>query len=188
MERFHKALLKQTIECFYMVFLEMISENKILNSCSVFYIGQKTEFEKFNCFFVDFLIYSFGRIKVISIVARREQTPDTTCQICFAYELTGFYMIRGGFTGRYFLIDYSYILVNPFYFVNAPEYSFKPSLSRIFCVNSSLKVLSPRYKGSSAHLFRTSSLCTFIIYRNKEIGFVAKFFSIYVFGPKLNIS
>ena len=26
------------------------------------------EFENFNCFFIDFLIYSFGRIKVISTV------------------------------------------------------------------------------------------------------------------------
>ena len=33
-------------------------------------------FEKFNYFFIDFLRYSFGRIKVILIVVEREHTPD----------------------------------------------------------------------------------------------------------------
>ena len=153
-------------------------------SYSVFHIEQKMEFEKFNCFFIDFLRYSFGRIKVISTVVEREYTPDINWQICFAYQLTDFYMLRG-FTERYFLTDYSYILENHFYFVNVPDYCFKPSLSRIFCVNSSVKVLSPQYEGPSSHIFRTSSLCTFIIYRKKEIGFVAKFFSKYFFGPKV---
>ena len=132
------------------------------------------EFEKFNCFFIDFLRYSFGRIKVISTVVEREYTPDINC----------FYMLRG-FTERYFPTDYSYILENHFYFVNVSDYCFKPSLSRIFCVNSSVKVLSPQYEGPSTHIFRTSWLCTFIIYRKKEIGFVAKFFSKYLFGPKV---
>ena len=98
-----------------------------MKSYSVFHIEQKMEFEKFNCFFIDFLRYSFGRIKVISTVVEREYTPDITWQICFVYQLTGFYMIRG-FTERYFLTDYSYILENHFYFVNAPDYCFKPSL------------------------------------------------------------
>ena len=142
------------------------------------------EFEKFNCFFIDFLRYSFGRIKVISTVVEREYTPDITWQICFVYQLTGFYMIRG-FTERYFLTDYSYILENHFYFINAPDYCFKPSLSWIFCVNSSVKVLSPQYESPSIHIFRTSSLCTFIIYREKEIGFVAKVFPKKFFGPKV---
>ena len=44
------------------------------------------------------------------------------------------------------------------------------ALSRIFCVNSSVKELSPQYEGPSTHIFRTSLLCTFIIYRKKEIG------------------
>ena len=127
---------------------------------------------KFNYFFIDFLRYSFGRIKVISTVVEREHTPDITWQICFAYQLTDFYMIRG-FTERYFLTDYSYILENHFDFVNAPDYYFKSSLSGIFCVNSFVKVVSPQYEGPSTHTFRTSSLCTFIIYRKKEIGFVA---------------
>ena len=34
------------------------------------------EFGKFYCFFIDFLRYSFGRIKVISTVVEREYTPD----------------------------------------------------------------------------------------------------------------
>ena len=156
----------------------------MMKRCSVFHIEQKMEFEKFNCFFIDFLRYSFGKIKVISTVVEREYTPDITWQICFVYQLTGFYMIRG-FTERYFLTDYSYILENHFYFVNAPDYCFKPSLSRIFCVNSSVKVLSSRYQGPSTHPFRTSSFCTFTIYRKKEIGFVAKFFSKYCFGLKV---
>ena len=161
----------------------MISEKndaKLLSS----HIEQKMEFEKFNCFFIDFLRYTFGRIKVISTVVERDYTPDITWQICFAYQLTDFYMLRG-FTERYFLTDYSYILENHFYFVNVPDYCFKPSLSRIFCVNSSVKVLSPQYEGPSSHIFRTSSLCTFIIYRKKEIGFVARFFSKYFLGPKV---
>ena len=140
-----------------------------MKSCSVFHIEQKIEFEKFNCFFIDFLRYSFRRIKVISTVVERKYTPDITWQICFAYhQLTDFYMLKG-FTERYFLTNYSYILENHFYFVNVPDYCFKPSLSRIFCVNSSVKVLSPQYEGPSTHIFRRSSLCTFIIYRIKEI-------------------
>ena len=113
-----------------------------MKSYSVFHIEQKMEFEKFSCFFVNFLRYSYRRIKVISTVAEREETPDTARQTCFAYQLTGFFMIRG-FTKRYFLTGYSYFLENQFYFVNAPNYCFKP-LSRIFCVNSSVKVLSPK--------------------------------------------
>ena len=140
----------------------------MMKSCSDFLIQQKMEFENFNCFFIDFLRYSFGRIKVILTVVEGEYTPDINWQICFAYQLTDFYMLRG-FTGRYFLIDYRYILENHFYFVNKPDYCFKPSLSRIFCVNSSVKVLSSQYEGPSTHIFSTSSLCTFIIYRKKQI-------------------
>ena len=96
----------------------MISEKndaKLLSS----HIEQKMEFEKFNCFFIDFLRYTFGRIKVISTVVERDYTPDITRQICFAYQLSDFYMIRG-FTERDFLTAYSYILEDRFYFVNAP--------------------------------------------------------------------
>ena len=72
------------------------------------------EFEKFNCFFINFLRYSFGRIKVISTVVEREYTADIKGQICFAYQLTDFYMLRG-FTERSFLRDYSYVLENHFF-------------------------------------------------------------------------
>ena len=58
-----------------------------------------------------------------------------------------------------------------------PDYCFKPSLFRIFCVNSSAKVLPLQYEGPSTHIFCKSSLCTFVIYRKKEIGFIVKFFS-----------
>ena len=55
----------------------MIREKKkMMKSYSVFHIEQKMAFEKFNYFFIDFLRYSFGRIKVISIVVEREHTPD----------------------------------------------------------------------------------------------------------------
>ena len=63
----------------------------MMKSCSVFHTEQKMEFEKFNCFFVDFLRSSFGRIKVMSTVAEREYTPDITQYTCFAYQLTGLY-------------------------------------------------------------------------------------------------
>ena len=86
-----------------------------MKSYSVFYIEQKMEFEKFSCFFADFLRYRFGRIRVMSIGAEREYTPNVTRQICFEYQLTDFYMIRG-FTERYFLTDYIHILENQFYF------------------------------------------------------------------------
>ena len=138
------------------------------------------EFVKFNCFFVDFLRYSFGRIKVISTVVEREYAPGITWQICFAYQLTGFYMIRG-FTERYFLADFSHILENHFYFVNSPDYCFKLSLSRLASVNSSIKVMFPQYEGPSTHIFCTSWLSTVIIYR---LGFVAKFYYKHFFGPK----
>ena len=51
---------------------------KMMKSCSVGHIEQKMEFEKFNYIFIDFLRYSFGRIKVISTVVEREYTPDIT--------------------------------------------------------------------------------------------------------------
>ena len=57
--------------------------------CSVFYTEQKMEFEKFNCFFGDFLRSSFRRIKVMPTVFEREYTPGITQFICFAYQLTG---------------------------------------------------------------------------------------------------
>ena len=109
---------------------------------------------------------------------------ETNQLICFMLQLTGFYMIRG-FTERYFLTNYSYILEKHFHLVNTPDYSFKPSLPSIFYVNSSVKVLSPGYQVPSTHLFCSSLLCMFIIYRKKEISFVAKFFSKYFFEPKV---
>ena len=153
----------------------------MMKSYTVFHIEQKTEFEKFNCFFVNFLRCNFGRIKVILTVVKRENTPDIARQICLSYQLTGFYT-RRGFTERYFLTDYSYIFENHFYFINAPEYCFKSSLSRTFCGNSCVKVLSPRDEGPLTQLFRTSLLCTFIICSKKDIGFVGKFFSKYFLG------
>ena len=89
----------------------------------------------------------------------------------------------------WFLYDkkfyWNYILEKPFYFVNAPDYCFKFSLSRIACVNSSVKELSPQYEGPLTHIFHALSLCSFIIYRKKEIGFVANFLSKYFFWPKV---
>ena len=139
----------------------------MMRSCSVFHLEHKIEFEKkFNCFFIDFSRYSFGRIKVISIVIEREYAPDINWQIFFAYQLIHFYMLRG-FTERYFLTDYSYVLENHFSFVHVSGYCFKPSLSRRCCVNSSVKVSSPQYEGPSIHIFRTSLLSTISIYRKK---------------------
>ena len=44
---------------------------------------QKTDFETFNCFFVNFSKYSFERIKFISTVVEREYAPDTpTVLLC----------------------------------------------------------------------------------------------------------
>ena len=74
----------------------------MMKSCSVFHTEQKIEFENFNCFFVGFVRSSLRRIKVMSTMVETEYTPDITRHICFAYQLAGFYMIRG-FTERYFL-------------------------------------------------------------------------------------
>ena len=76
--------------------------NKIAEKLLSFPHRAKIEFEKFNCLFVDFFRSSLGRIEVMSIAVEREYTPNITRHICFAYQLTGFYMIRG-FTERYFL-------------------------------------------------------------------------------------
>ena len=81
----------------------------MMKSYSVFHREQEMEFEKFNCFFVDFIRYIFGWIKVISTVVEREYTPGITRQMEFEKFLYGFYMTRG-FTERYFLTDYGYIL------------------------------------------------------------------------------
>ena len=134
---------------------------------------------------VKILIGFLGRVKVIPTVVEREYTPDITWQIWFACKLTGFYMIRS-FAEKYFLRGYSYISESHFYFANTSDYCFKLSLSRVFCINSSIKLLFPQYEGPSTHTFYTSLLCTFIIYRKKEIGFVAKFFSRYFFWAKNN--
>ena len=45
--------------------------------------SHRAEFEKFNCFFVDFSRYSFGRIKVISTVVEREYTPNIRRQVLY---------------------------------------------------------------------------------------------------------
>ena len=139
----------------YKVLLGMISK-KMIKSYSVFCIEQKTEFEKYNCLFVDSLRYSFGRIF-------RPFLKKSIHQICFLYSLTGFYMI-GDFTERYFLTEYCYILENHFYFVNVPDYCFEPSLSRIYCVNSFVKVC----EGPSTYLFLISLLCILIINIKKK--------------------
>ena len=159
----------------------MISE-KMMKSCSVIHVEQNMEFEKFNCLFIDSLrfwenesYFDRGWKRVYT----RHNLADLLC-ISIDY----FYMIRGSTEG-YFLADCRYILENHFYIVNAPGYCFKRFLSRIFCVNSSIKVLPPQYEDPSTHIFRISSLCTFFIYRKKEIGFVVNFFSKYFFGPKI---
>ena len=104
----------------------------MMKSYSVFQIERKTEFEKFNCFFVNFLRCGFGRMKVISTVVEREYTPGITQQICFvAYQLTGFYMM-GGFTEQYFLIDFSYILETTFILKMCPTIALNLSYPESF--------------------------------------------------------
>ena len=170
-----------------------------MKSCSVFHVEQNMEFENFNCrsshpevfwekasvncFFIDFLRSFWENTSYFDRGWKRVYTRhNLTDLLCVSIDC--FYIIKGS-TEHYFLTDYSYILENHFYFVNAPGYCFKLSLSRIFCVSSSIKILSPQYEGPSTHIFCTSSLCTFIIYRKKEKGFVAKFFSEYFFRPKV---
>ena len=92
----------------------MISGDKLLS----FSHRAKDGFEKFNCFFIDFLRYNFGRIKVTSRVYTKHNLTDLL-----------FMSIDWFLTGFYFLTDFIYILENHFYFVNPPDYCFKLSLS-----------------------------------------------------------
>ena len=48
-----------------------------MKSCSVSHVEQKMEFEKFNCFFIDFLRFSSVRKKVTSTVVERVYTRKT---------------------------------------------------------------------------------------------------------------
>ena len=101
----------------------------MMKSCSVFHKKQKKELEKFNCFLADFLRSTFGGIKIMSRVVERQHTPDITRIICFACQLTGFYMIEVSLNS----VSYSYILESH---VIPPDYCFRPSLFRTFFVNS----------------------------------------------------
>ena len=63
----------------------MISKKRWKNT--IFHIEQKTDFEMFNCFFVNFLKYSFGRITFISTVVEREYKPETpTDLLCISID------------------------------------------------------------------------------------------------------
>ena len=143
----------------------------MMRSYSVFHIEQKIVFDKFNWFF------DRGWRRVYT----RHNATDLLCISIdwFLYDKKFYWTV---FLNRL----YNYILENHFYFVNAPDYCFKPSLSRIFWVSGSVKVLSSRYEGPSTHLSPTTSLCSFIIYRKKEIDFVAKFSPNVFLGPKAN--
>ena len=99
--------------------------------------SKKKELEKFNCFSANFLRSTFWGIKIMSRVLERKHTSGITQNICFAYQLTGFYMIEVSLNS----ISYSYILENQ---VIVPDYCFRPSLFKIFFVNSFVKALSPR--------------------------------------------
>ena len=74
----------------------------------------------------------------MSTVVEREYTPDITQHIGFAYQSTGLYNKR-----FYWTVFPIVILENHFYFVDAPDYCFRHSSFRIFCVNNFVKVLFP---------------------------------------------
>ena len=119
----------------------IIREKKVMKHCSVFHIKQRMKFEKFTCFFIDFLRYSFWENKSYfergcKRVYTRHNLTDLSCMpiYWFLYDKM-FYLTV--------FPNYSYILENHFCFVYAPEYCFKTFLSWIFCVNSSVKVLYP---------------------------------------------
>ena len=52
-----------------------------MTSYSIFHIEQKMVFEKFNCFFVDFLRNNFRRKKIISTMVEKVYTSYITRQI-----------------------------------------------------------------------------------------------------------
>ena len=137
-----------------------------MKTYSVLCIEQKMEFEKFNCFFVDFLRYSWESKSFFDRGWKRVYTRHNAADLlCISVD---WFLCDKRFSWTVFPNRLSYILENHFYFVN--------SLSRILCVNSSAKVFSPQCEGPSTHQFCTSLFCTFITYRKKEVS-VAKFFS-----------
>ena len=73
----------------------------------------------------------------MSTVVEREYTPDITRRICFGYQLTGFYMIRG-FTERYFLY-----FRKPLLFRKCTRLLFETFIQNLLG-NSFVKVLSHR--------------------------------------------
>ena len=72
----------------------------------LFYIKQQMEFEKFHCFFVDFLRYSFRRIKVISTVVEREYTLDIILHI-----MTDGNLPKVKFKTKYTKINRGYLII-----------------------------------------------------------------------------
>ena len=86
------------------VLLGMISEKKNEVKPLSFHIEQEMELEKFNCFFIGFLRYSFGRIKVTSTVIDKtvytiHNLADLSCMPI------DWFLYDRGFTERYFLTD-----------------------------------------------------------------------------------
>ena len=126
----------------------MIREKKMMKSCSVFHTSKRWSLKSLTAFLSVFLRSSFGRIKVMWTVVKREYTRDITRHICFAYQLNPSIWYEALLNG----ISYSFILENHFYFINAPDYCFWPSLFRIFYVKNFVKLASSIRKFSDPYI------------------------------------
>ena len=150
-------------------------------SCSVFYIKQKVELKKFNCFFAGFLKQSFLRMKVIQTVVESEYTPDRRRQICFPYQVytrqkaTDLISIpsihqtegdRFDFHTKY-TPDRRRQICFP-YQTEGDRFSFHTKDCVQILFQTFFKFFSCQYGGPPIHLLRTLPLYNSMIYRKKK--------------------
>ena len=137
-----------------------------MKTYSVLYIEQKMEFENFNCFFVDFLRYSWESKSFFDRGWKRVYTRhNATDLLCISVD---WFLCDKRFSWTVFPNRLSYILENHFYFVN--------SLSRILCVNSSAKVFSLQQRSFDPSILHIIALQVYYLQNERKVS-VAKFFS-----------
>ena len=115
----------------------------MMKNCSVFLMEQKMEFEKFNCFFVDFLGCSFGRISYVDRGWKRVYTRHNPTYL--------FYI-----STDWFLYD------KRFYWTVFPITIFTLYLQSYYICDVTVTVLSkntnPPLKRTSSYVFRCSDI------------------------------
>ena len=117
----------------------------------------------------------------MSTVVEREDTPDITRHICFAYQLTGFYMIKG-FTERYFLQLY---LRKALLFRKCARLLFQTFfIQNLLCKQLRKSIVTSIRISFDPYISHIIAMHVHYLQKERN-GFVAKFFSKYFFGPKV---